>query len=49
LDQHVARKVTRVEIEGARDEIRSVEILQVDGDRSVMTLGPQGDAAAGER
>lgn len=39
LDREVARKVRRLEIGGARDEIRSVEILQVDGDRSVMTLG----------
>lgn len=40
LDKAVARKVSRVEIAGARAEIRSVTILQVDGDRSVMTLGP---------
>lgn len=39
LDEDAARKVRRVEIAGARDEIHSVEILQVDGDRSVMTLG----------
>ena len=39
-DKEVARKVRRVQITGARDEIRSVEILQADGDRSVMTLGP---------
>ena len=40
LDQDVARKVRSVQIVGKRDEIRSVEILQVGGDRSVMTLGP---------
>ena len=40
LDRAVARKVSRVEIAGSGDEIRSVEILQVGGDRSVMTLGP---------
>lgn len=40
LDKGVARKVERVEIAGARDEIRSVAILQVDGDRSLMTVGP---------
>lgn len=40
LDEAVARKVSRVEITGARAEIHSVEILQADGDRSVMTLGP---------
>lgn len=40
LDRAVARKVSRVEIAGSGDAIRSVEILQVGGDRSVMTLGP---------
>lgn len=39
LDKDVARKVSRVEITGGRDAIHSVEILQADGDRSVMTLG----------
>jgi len=37
-DAGVARKVKHVEIDGARDVIRTVEILQADGDRSVMTL-----------
>lgn len=41
LDKDVARKVSRVEVTGSHDEIRSVEILQVDGDRSVMTLAAQ--------
>lgn len=45
LDTKVARKVKRVEIAGARDVIRSVEILQADGDRSVMTLGAPTDAS----
>lgn len=40
LDKEVARKVRGLEIAGKRDEIRSVEILQVGGDRSMMTLGP---------
>jgi hypothetical protein len=40
LDPGVARKVRQVTISGARDVIRSVEILQADGDRSVMTLAP---------
>jgi len=39
LDAAAARKVRRVEIAGGDDVIRSVEILQADGDRSVMTLG----------
>jgi outer membrane lipoprotein-sorting protein len=47
LDKKMARKVRGVEIAGAHDEIRSVEILQVGGDRSVMTLGKPGDAAEG--
>lgn len=38
LDEGTASKVERVEIEGGADVIRSVEILQADGDRSVMTL-----------
>ncbi|MHB8816128.1 MAG: LolA-related protein, partial [Steroidobacteraceae bacterium] len=49
LDKEIARKVRRVEIEGARDEIRSVEISQVDGDRSVMTLGQPADASGAQR
>lgn len=40
LDPGAARKVRQVKISGARDVIRSVEILQADGDRSVMTLAP---------
>jgi len=39
-DRALARKVSRVEISGARDQIRSVEIRQTDGDHSVMTLAP---------
>ena len=45
LDKNVARKVKRVEIVGARDDIHSVEILQADGDRSVMTLGAPADTS----
>lgn len=48
LDKEAARKVKRVEIEGAADVIRSVVILQADGDRSVMTLAaPSSGAGAG--
>lgn len=43
LDPSVAHKVKSVAIAGARDAIRSVEILQVDGDRSVMILGAPAD------
>jgi len=49
LDKKVARKVRRVEIGGVRDEVRSVEILQVDGDRSVMTLGSPADESGDSR
>lgn len=45
LDEQVARKVKQVQITGQQDVIRSVEILQVDGDRSEMTLGAPTDAA----
>jgi hypothetical protein len=44
LEQDVARKVERVEIAGARDAIHSVEIFQVGGNHSVMTLGAPADA-----
>jgi len=38
LDKDAARKVKRVEIDGGADVIHTIEILQADGDRSVMTL-----------
>jgi outer membrane lipoprotein-sorting protein len=47
LDEGAARKVRRVEIVGAEDVIRSVEILQADGDRSVMTLGAPSSGPGG--
>ncbi|HVW70833.1 MAG TPA: LolA-related protein [Steroidobacteraceae bacterium] len=40
-DPVVAKSVRRILIEGARDIIRSVEIQQADGDRSVLTIGPE--------
>lgn len=40
LDHGVARKVKQVTVSGSQDVIRSVEILQADGDHSVMTLAP---------
>lgn len=49
LDEEIARHVQRVQIAGAGDEIRSVEILQVDGDRSVMTLESPTDESGGSR
>jgi outer membrane lipoprotein-sorting protein len=33
-----ASVVARIRMEGARDEVRTVEILQADGDRSVMSV-----------
>ena len=48
LDEATARKVRRVQIAGGDDVIRSVEILQADGDRSVMTLAaPSSGSGAG--
>jgi hypothetical protein len=48
LDKDAARKVRRVEIGGAGDVIRSVEIQQADGDRSVMMLeAPTSGSGAG--
>jgi hypothetical protein len=37
-DPEVARTVSRVRIDGARDTLLTVEILETDGDRSLMTL-----------
>ena len=37
-DARVAKKISKVRIEGVRDNLITVEILQTDGDRSLMTL-----------
>lgn len=37
----VARTVKQICIEGDRDAIHSVEIQQADGDRSLLTIGPE--------
>jgi hypothetical protein len=37
-DARVASKISKVRIEGVRDNLVTVEILQADGDRSLMTL-----------
>jgi hypothetical protein len=37
----VARSVKQIRIEGDRDAIHSVEIQQADGDRSLLTIGPE--------
>lgn len=38
LDPKVGAVIARIRMEGVRDVVRSVEILQADGDRSVMTI-----------
>lgn len=40
-DPTVARTVKEIRIEGTRDAIHSVEIRQADGDRSLLTIGPE--------
>lgn len=48
LDEATARKVRHVQIAGSADVIHSVEILQADGDKSVMTLAaPSSGLGAG--
>ena len=39
-DPAVAKSVREIRIEGARDAIHTVEIQQADGDRSLLTIGP---------
>jgi hypothetical protein len=39
LDAKLQSVVREIRIEGARDELHTVNILQADGDRSVMTIG----------
>jgi hypothetical protein len=39
LDAKLKAVVREIRIEGARDELHTVTILQTDGDRSVMTIG----------
>ncbi len=38
LDAKVGKVVARIRMEGTQDEVRTVEILQADGDRSVMSI-----------
>ncbi len=40
-DKAVAKSVKQIRIEGARDAIHTVEIQQADGDRSLLTIGPE--------
>jgi outer membrane lipoprotein-sorting protein len=39
-DSTVGKTVKQIRIEGTRDAIHAVEIQQADGDRSVLTIGP---------
>ena len=38
LDTRVGSVIARIRMEGTRGEVRTVEILQADGDRSVMSI-----------
>lgn len=38
LHTHMGSVITRIRMEGTRGEVRKVEILQADGDRSVMSI-----------
>ena len=46
LDAKVGAVVARIQIEGREDEVRSMEILQADGDRSVMRIAKTPPKAA---
>jgi Outer membrane lipoprotein carrier protein LolA-like len=41
IDSSVAKSVKQIRIEGAQDAIHTVEIQQADGDRSLLTIGPE--------
>ena len=38
LNEKMAASIQRISITGAREQVRSIEIAQADGDRSVMTI-----------
>jgi hypothetical protein len=40
-DSSVAKAVKQIRIEGTQDAIHTVEIQQADGDRSLLTIGPE--------
>ena len=40
LDPSLATLVERIEIAGSQAQVRTIEIFQADGDRSVMSLAP---------
>jgi len=39
-DQKIAAIVQRITVSGQKNQVRSIEYLQADGDRSVMTIEP---------
>jgi outer membrane lipoprotein-sorting protein len=39
-DQKIAALVLRITVSGSRSQVRSIEYLQADGDRAVMTITP---------
>lgn len=42
IDPRVGKLIARIQIAGGGNEVRSVEVLQVDGDRSLMRITPTG-------
>lgn len=39
-DQKIAALVQKITVSGSRDQVRSIEYLQADGDRSVLSIEP---------
>ena len=39
-DQKIAALVQRIVVTGSRNQVRSIEYLQADGDRSVLNIEP---------
>ena len=48
-DTRLAALVLRIDVTGTRDRVRSIEILQADGDRSLMTVERITGAASTEK
>lgn len=48
-DTRLAAMVLRIDVTGTRDRVRSIETLQADGDRSVMTVERIAGAASAEK
>jgi Outer membrane lipoprotein carrier protein LolA-like len=40
-DPAIAKSVKEIHMDGARDAIRTVEIRESDGDRSLLNIGPE--------